>query len=187
MARNENPPFERGTTFYGGATIDQNDLGGANLEGMEFEFEDLVNAAVGSTKTARSGHKVRCRVVRNAGSTAILPKTITCFNTPSSAATYGTKASGTSTAGAVGFPADELLPAAGVPVGDLFYVVVGGPALVAAPSGGHAAAIAANDALAVAANKTVSATIPAGGFIVGRAANAAASGSSTDVLVFVGR
>jgi hypothetical protein len=187
MARNENAPFERGTTFYGGATIDTNDLGGANLEGMEFEFEDLVNAVVGSTKTARSGHKVRCRVVRNNGSTAILPKTITCFSTPSSAATYGTKASGATTAGAVGFPVDELLPAGGVPVGDLFYVVVEGPALVAAPSGGHGAAIAANDALAATATKSVSATIPAGGFIVGRAANAAASGSSTEVLVFVGR
>lgn len=187
MARNENPPFERGTTFYGGATIDTNDLGGANLEGQEFEFEDLVPATVGSTKTARSGHKVRVRVVRNAGSGAILPKTITGFSTSTSAATYGTKATGTVAAGGVGYPVDEQLPAAGVPVGDLFYVVVGGPALIAAPSGGWTVTVAANDVLSALTNKSVTNVLPSGGFVIGRACTGAASASTGDITAFVGR
>jgi hypothetical protein len=176
MARNENPPFERGTTFYGGATIDQNDLGGANLEGQEFEFEDLVTATVGSTKVARSGHKVRCRVVRNAGASAILPKTITGFSTSTSAGTYGTKATGTVTAGGVGYP-----------VGDLFYVVVQGPALISPASGGWTVTVAANDVLSALTNKSVTNVLPSGGFIIGRACSGAASASTGDITAYVGR
>ncbi len=187
MARNENPPFERGTTFYGGATIDTNDLGGANLEGQEFEFEDLVTATVGSTKIARSGHKVRCRVVRNSGSAAILPKTITGFTTSTTAGTYGTKATGTVAAGGVGYPVDEQLPAAGVPVGDLFYVVVGGPALISPASGGWTVTIAANDVLSALVNKAVTNVLPSGGFVIGRACSGAATSSTGDITAFIGR
>ena len=41
MSRDENPPWSRGETFYNGETIDTNDLGGTNLEGKEWVFEDF--------------------------------------------------------------------------------------------------------------------------------------------------
>jgi hypothetical protein len=40
MARDEAPPFERGGTYYRGGAIDASNLGGVNLEGKEWRFED---------------------------------------------------------------------------------------------------------------------------------------------------
>lgn len=129
MARNENPPFARGETFYNGETIDSNDLGGTNLEGKEWVFED-VNPNTGVKRTERP---VRCRVVRNTAAVALLPKRLASFE--AGALEYGSRIDGYALNSAAntpneGYPIDEYLPAAGVPVNDLCYIVVEGPAEV---------------------------------------------------------
>jgi hypothetical protein len=131
MARDEAPPFERGSTFYNGMPIDTNDLGGVNLEGKEFEFEDEFHG---------TGHKVRVRVVRNSGAFNLKPKRLVTFD----AAAYGRRCNGhTAVDAAYAFPVDERLPAAGVVPNDLFYVVVSGPALCVTPNAGVAIAAGA--------------------------------------------
>lgn len=120
MARDESPPFSMGETYYNGGTIDTNDLGGANLEGKEFEFEDVIR---------NTGMRIRVRVVRNTAAIALLPKRLVTFST--AAGYHGRRVTGYATLTSVNaYPVDELLPAAGVPVNDLFYIVVQGPALV---------------------------------------------------------
>ena len=129
MARNENPPFARGETFYNGETIDTNNLGGLNLEGAEWVFED-VHATTG---VARTGRPVRCRVVRNSSGAAMLPKRLAKFE--AGALEFGSRCDGYAIASAAntpeaGYPIDEYLPAAGVPTNDLFWIVIEGPAEV---------------------------------------------------------
>lgn len=119
MARDETPPFSRGETFYNGGTIDSADLGGINLEGKEWVFKDDIR---------NTGFDVRVRVVRNMAAAALLPKRLVTFKND---AYYGRRVDGYATLTSVNaYPVDELLPAAGVPIYDLFYIVVGGPALV---------------------------------------------------------
>jgi hypothetical protein len=125
MARNENPPFNRGETFYNGETIDSSDLGGVHLEGKEWVFED----ANPTTGVARTANFVRCRVVRNTAAAALLPKRIVRFE--ADGAEYGCRVDGyATTTAAEGYPLDEYLPTAGLPVNDLGYIVVDGPAIV---------------------------------------------------------
>jgi len=130
MARDENPIFGRGETFYGGGTIDANNLGGINLEGKEWEFEDINP----TTKTARlDGRKVRCRCVRNVSGGALLPKRLALLQDTAgkNSGRVAGYASGTAAdTPQQGYPIDEFLPAAGVPANDLFWIVVEGPAVV---------------------------------------------------------
>ena len=74
MAKRENPPFERGATFYNGGTIDTNNLGGVNLEGTEWEFEDLDYSTGVGVKNYRTNTLVKCMCVRNAAGIALLPR-----------------------------------------------------------------------------------------------------------------
>lgn len=133
MGRTNEPPFSRGATWYNGDTIPssaqlalcQESPGGFNLEGKEYEFEDIAYG---------TGQFVTCRVCRNSAAYNIKPGQLVTFST----ARYDgvTVALGTNTAGisaveaAWAFPADEFLPPAGVPPGDLFYIIVEGPVLV---------------------------------------------------------
>src|SRR5438552_14436848 len=69
MARNENPPFPRGTTFGGGSTVASTD--GAQYEGKHYVFEDSADRPIGSF---RSNRYVTCRIVRNnSGGTLTAP------------------------------------------------------------------------------------------------------------------
>lgn len=126
MARDENPPFDRGHTYYDGETIDTNNLGGENLEGKEWVFED-VNP---NTGVARTGRSVRCRIVRNASGINLLPKRIAQLDTTTAGNYPGTALGYVNTTAGEGFPIDEYLPSAGVPNGDLFWIVIDGPAVV---------------------------------------------------------
>lgn len=132
MARTENPPFERGMTFYNGGTIDANNLGGVQHEGKIWEFEDLdySNTSVGAKKQ-RSGRMVKCMCVRNVSGIALLPKRLAGIYTAGADGKYalGRVAGYTTTTNERGYPIDEFLPAAGVPANDLFWVVVEGPAM----------------------------------------------------------
>lgn len=126
MARDETPPFTRGNTFNQGGTIDANNLGGINLEGKEWRFEDTIYG---------TGQYVYVRCVRNSGTFALRPARLVTFDT----SFYGLRVNGyAATTAAAAFPVDELLPAAGAPVNDLFYIVVEGPALVLTPLDGGA-------------------------------------------------
>jgi hypothetical protein len=157
--------------------IDTNDLGGVNLEGKEFEFEDEFHG---------TGHKVRVRVVRNSGTANIKPKRTTKFD----ANAYGRRVTAVQDAAAgYGFPADERLPAAGVVPNDLFYVVVGGPALVLSPDAG--CTITAGDHIASTGtdgrvDKVDDTPVAEVVNKVGRAMAAATGAVATDILVGVG-
>lgn len=138
MARNENPPFGRGETFYNiNAASTQSTSDGTQLEGKEWVFEDINP----STKQYRSGQYVTCRVARNVSGIALLPSRVARFaNAPVGNGVtngYGGQVDGyvntTPTANfndpnAHGYPIDEYLPTAGVQNNDLFWVVVKGPA-----------------------------------------------------------
>lgn len=119
MARDEAPSFSRGETIYNGQTIDSADLLGTNLEGKEFLFQDTIR---------NTGIDIRARVVRNVSGIALLPKRLVTFQ---KGQYYGRRVDGYATITSDRcFPVDELLPAAGVPNNDLFYIIMGGPALV---------------------------------------------------------
>jgi hypothetical protein len=125
MARDENPPFERGDTWYGGDTPDATDLGGVNILGMEWIFNDQ-NPTTGVARTERY---VRCRAVRNTSGIALLPKRLVVFST--TAGEYGFNVDGyCSTAAQEAYPTDEYLPTAGVVDDDIFWIVMEGPAVV---------------------------------------------------------
>lgn len=133
MARNENPPFGRGDTFYNGATINSSDLGGLNHEGKEWWFEDvnITQGTVGA-HTLRTNRLVRCRCVRNVSGAALLPSRLVSFQ--ASGINYGARVDGYADVTAQrGYPVDEWLPAAGVPNNDLFWIVIEGPALCLTP------------------------------------------------------
>ena len=140
MARNENPPWGRGDTFYNLFTATtQSTSDGIQYEGKEWVFEDINP----NTKAYRSGQYVTCRAVRNVSGIALLPGRLAKFAAGALAANgapggvYGGQVDGyvntTPTANfndlnARGYPIDEFLPTAGAQDKDLFWVVVKGPA-----------------------------------------------------------
>jgi hypothetical protein len=134
MARDNNQPFDRGTSFYGpDGVIDLANLSGVQMEGIEKEFEDFdFGAVAGGAKPNRSGLFVIVRVVRNMTGGNIFPSLQYKLNP------LGTQLTGvaidTSEPSVV---ADEFLPPAGVRNGDLCYVIVEGPTVVKSPSAGN--------------------------------------------------
>lgn len=174
MARNETPPFPRGQTYYNGGTIDSANLGGVNLEGKEYVVEDSIYG---------SGQYITIRVVRNSAAIALLPKRLVAFDN----AFVGQRCNGyTTTSYAPGVPVDELLPVAGVPINDLFYVVMEGPCAVLTDlAGGANNVVTVMDPLAALTAATSGATT------AGRVATANTAGSTTSqrdsLLNVVGR
>jgi len=129
MARNENPPFCRGETFYNGETIDTANLGGLNLEGAEWVFEDVHP----STGVKRTNRPVRCRIVRNTAAIALEGKRLASFE--AGALEYGSRIDGYALNSAAdtpneGYVIDEYLPSGGVAVNDLCWIVIEGPSAV---------------------------------------------------------
>ena len=186
-ARNENPPFPRGSSFYNGAPIDVSNLptslGGSQLVGKEWEFEDISpNVA---SPTQRTNSYVRARMVRwlqpafNA-----LPGFICNYYTSN---TYATVPStpGSNTTTQAGIPSagnefahsdgftdttaqdflgviDEYLPAAGVPQYDIFWAVVEGPTAVMTPLDGGSDNVFALNQRVVALTAATSGAVTAG-------------------------
>jgi hypothetical protein len=148
--RLENPPFQRGETFYQGATVptpDASDMA-SQLEGTEWEFPDLDYSVAGPTKPRRSPAMVRCRVVRNLNAAALLPKRLVSFQGTAGAAAFGRVDGYTTTTAALAAGVlDEYLPSAGVPANDLCYAVVKGPALCLTPLSNQSADVAVNGVL----------------------------------------
>ncbi len=125
MARDENPPFERGSTWSDGGTIDSTDLGGANILGKEWVFEDYDPTAV----QARSGAFVRCRAVRNTSGIALQAKRLARFSL--TAGEYGDLVDGyAAVTSQECYPIDEYLPS-GTPLDDdIFWIIIEGPAII---------------------------------------------------------
>lgn len=145
MARNENPPFSRGETFYNGGTITADSstslYGGYEHEGKIWEFEDLIytQSGVVGSKQYRTNRAVKCMACRNKSGISLLPGYVVQFSTSGGSTTLGSISGyctkdGQSLVGVV----DEWLPSGGVPANDLFWVVVGGPTSVYTPPDGGA-------------------------------------------------
>lgn len=207
MGRFNDQPFPRGNTWYNGGYIPNflspppdysGQPGGFNLEGKEYEFED---------ETYGTGFYVKVRCVRNNSGINIKPGQLCTFTTTYvdnvTIVSYGTcVGSVCTTEAADAFPADEFLPPAGVPQGDLFYVVVKGPCLLTTDTSLAAAITAGEKVVACSATGTTSTN--AGAIIpqdttqvtaplynqiqnaVGRALSACSSGgTATQILVGV--
>ena len=123
------PAFGRGQTHYKGQTIDTADYGGSvALEGLEGIFDDRGLRTSTEPQTVRSGLKTKGIICRNVSGIALLPSRAVSF----SAGFQNRRTAGYTTTdwAAVAGVVDDQLPAAGVPNGDLFWLLVEGPALM---------------------------------------------------------
>lgn len=134
MSRDNEPPFGRGETLYNGGTIDTNNLDGTQYEGMVKVFEDVLYSAVGIKpgRGVAAGKKVACRLMRNLSGITLFAKRLVQIDPASPGRILGNQVVNFGES----YPVDEFLPAAGVPNGDLFFLVIGGPALVLTPMTG---------------------------------------------------
>jgi hypothetical protein len=148
MARNENPPFDRGQSYFNGGTVD--DTLGAQLLGKEWVFEDRDPASM----TIRTNRDVRVRAVRNDAGFNVLPKRLAQLNAAGDTITGYAAVNPQD-----GYPIDEYIPSAGIPDGDILYVVVDGPAMVSTGLAADATnVIAAGDRVCAATAATSGAT-----------------------------
>lgn len=138
MAKHENLPFPIGTTYFDGQTADTTTTTATNLEGKEYEVEDLnyVPATFSATKTLRTAFLKRVRIVRNVSGVSLAGGYLVA---PQQSGTDGRfylgRVNGYSTIGNTGatnnpyYGLDEFLPTAGVPNNDLCYATIEGPFL----------------------------------------------------------
>lgn len=139
MSRGENLPFARGETWLNGAAYDSTNVPTPNWLGREFVVD--VNAPDGQAAGDPSGREVRLRVVQNLSGANLKPGRLVHYTPTVSTIPYGTAVDGycfavsDHPAGVV----DEVLPAAGVPTNDFFYIVIAGPTKF---TNQHASAIA---------------------------------------------
>lgn len=121
-------PFGRGFTYFGGNVPDSAQwVQSANIEGIESEFDDLEPQTVPKQIVKRSIRPQRCIIVRNAATIALKPSRAVVWQT----AYRNKRVDGYQhvQSGPVAGVVDEHLPAAGVAVGDLFWLVIGGQVL----------------------------------------------------------
>lgn len=119
MAFELSQDLERGQTMYNGDTIDSANLKFANQVGQVRMFPDVTP----STKVLNSGLQVVCVLLRNKHSAALTPGQACLFSTT----VTGETGAPVSALSQLFFIVDEYLPAAGVPVNDVFWGVVRGP------------------------------------------------------------
>lgn len=136
MSRDNEAPFGRGETFFGQSPLVAADAtSGYEWQGMVKVFEDVLYSVTG-VKTGRNvngdGKKVACRVVRNTSGVVLFASRLVQIDPANPGQVLGNQVVNFGEA----FPVDEFLPAAGVAINDLFYIVIGGPALVLTPMTG---------------------------------------------------
>jgi hypothetical protein len=122
-ATSNEPPFGRGVyqPFATGVAAAEQAFYG--VLGQEWEFDDVLWDTGGNgPPTIRSSAKVRVRLVKNNTGSAILPKKA-CKIDPANAGSVTALCSATNDEA---YPADEFLPAAGVPDKGVFWVVTRG-------------------------------------------------------------
>lgn len=124
-------PVARGKTFYGGETIDANNYAGVHLEGLKTVFP---NTNPADRKNKRNSGDVLAILVRNVSTIALLPGMACTWK----AGFRNRRVDGKSrtTAQEVAGFVDDHLPSAGVPVGDLFWLIVEGECLLKTPVAG---------------------------------------------------
>jgi hypothetical protein len=171
--RHNSLPFGRGETWYGGDDIDLNDLGGANVEGQEKEVENVQWDSPEGVKADRDARFVRVRCVRNFSGVTLYGKRLVTLD-PSNGRRITGYADTTSERCVA---LDEFLGTSGVRHGDLCWVVVEGPAIVALPLSGLGV-IAVGDPLS--AVTTSGASTVAGTTATAGRIGAAALGAPTD-------
>lgn len=94
--------------------------------GAEWYYEDLDYSSSSTGITTRlTGHKVRCRLVKNSSGIALLPGRLAVFKSGTNMTEVDgyVATTGKSPCGVV----DEYLPSAGVPDGSYFLLVLEGP------------------------------------------------------------
>jgi hypothetical protein len=128
MARDDAPPFERGSSYFAAGPKDPIFADPLHYLGKEYVYEpnsEQSSLASGGSLDS-SGRRVRVKVVQNKSGVALKPCRIAHYKAEDP---YETKvdgytfAVGDRPAGVI----DEFLPAAGVAADDLFYIVVDGP------------------------------------------------------------
>lgn len=181
MAENSVAPVARGGTFFEGGTPDA--AGGLHLEGTVHAFP---NTDPDDVVKRRNGGNVVCILVRNTHTAAVTPGQVVTWT----AGKFGTETGApvAALAGPVAGIVDDHLPAAGVAVNDLYWLIVRGQAKVTITS-----AIAGGDiseplfGSATAGQVNVKAT-PAGydfTNVVGRALAASDAGTANVINVDV--
>ncbi len=132
MSRDNDVMIERGSTWYAGRTIDTANYEGVDREGDTKVFEDKLWSATGVKGERNQARSVVCRLVRNVSGVTLFAKTLVVLDptTPNRVTGRSTVLFGEC------YPVDEFLPATGVPNGDLFWIVIGGPAKVLTPMTG---------------------------------------------------
>ena len=185
MARNENPPFGPGETFYNVfANLTQaNTNDGIQYEGREWVFEDINP----QTKVNRTQQYVRRRIVRNISGGALLPGRLVQFsNAPNANGVYGGQVDGYAfTTAQRAYPVDEFLPAAGVQNNDLFWIVVDGPASILTDLASLNPNIAVGDKV-IAQTAATSGATTAGRIIDINANTGSATAIAQDALGYIG-
>lgn len=121
MITSSGAPFQRGFTFYNGGTINTSDYAGIQLEGQVVVFPAVQPGSGASSVGNYSGADVKAKIVRNTSGVALLPKRLVSYASGSSKRVDGYT---NTTAGVVAGVVDPFLPAAGVPNGDLFYIIL---------------------------------------------------------------
>jgi hypothetical protein len=197
MARQENPPFGRGETWYG---INPPSTGQPSLndalqeEGAEWYFNDKVWAnppGVVGARQDRTNRLVRCRVVRNVSGITLRAKALVNLQTTGTDGRYYEgRVDGYSAAPAQrAYPLDEFLSAAGLPNLDLGWIVIEGPATVQTDLAAIASInvgdiVVANNAGGATASGTTSTT---GGRVTNQSLTGATAPLANQIMNFVGR
>lgn len=155
---------ERGKTFLTGPARTAPTTYGQSvgLEGAQQQFKDLDYSAssVGAKRAKRSNRVVECILVRNAATIPLLPKRLVKWKSGS----RGKQVDGyctTDWAEAAGV-VDEWLPAAGVAINDLFWIVRKGPTLCLTDLAGGALNVIAVDDVMLALTAATSQATTAG-------------------------
>lgn len=118
MSRENAPLLGRGEYDSAGAY--------SSKVGAEVMFEDIdYSASTSGVRTRLTGHRVRCRLVKNSSGIALLPGRVAVFKAGTSQTEVDgmVATTGKSPAGVI----DEYLPSAGVPDGSYFWLVMEGP------------------------------------------------------------
>jgi hypothetical protein len=165
MSRDNVSTPERGSTWYNGGTIDTNNLAGLEAEGSTKIFEDVRWDVAGIKPARNQARSVTCRLVRNMTGVTLYAKTLVVLDPANPNRVTGRAR----VLFEESYPVDEFLPAAGVPNGDLFWIVLSGPAMVLTPMTGaefNATSIALNDFIGAATTNggstAAGSTVPAG-------------------------
>jgi hypothetical protein len=131
MYGNVNTPFGRGFTYFRGEVPESTEWKQSTaIEGIVGEFKDVTPKEGVLQHITRSPSPQKCRVVRNAATIRLKPGRACVWQ----AGHRNKRVNGYQhvQTGEIAGIVDEHLPAAGVPVGDLFWLVQGGQVLATA-------------------------------------------------------